>query len=98
MIATTDWGQILAAVALVVIAVLVYRAVRKIDIDGFTRPEPETHRPRPEQPVSFAGALRPIGGLPRWGDTRLPEHKKGAAVLTHPAPRTTGDNPDVSSN
>lgn len=35
-----------------------------------TRPEPETERPARSEPCDFSEALRPIGGLPRWAETR----------------------------
>lgn len=37
---------------------------------NLTQPEPETERPSREEPVDFSEALRPIGGLPRWDQTR----------------------------
>ena len=34
------------------------------------RPEPTTERPVREEPVDFAAALRTVGPLPRWTETR----------------------------
>lgn len=40
------------------------------DNTALTEPEPETERPPREEPVDFSEALRPIGGLPRWSETK----------------------------
>ena len=37
---------------------------------NLTQPEPETERPPREEPIDFSEALRPIGGLPRWSETK----------------------------
>ena len=37
---------------------------------NLSQPEPRTPRPPREEPVDFSEALRPIGGLPRWSETK----------------------------
>lgn len=36
----------------------------------FTEPEQRTQRPAPVEPCDFSEALKPLGGLPSWEDTR----------------------------
>ena len=37
---------------------------------NLSQPEPRTRRPDPVDPCDFSEALRPIGGPPRWEDTK----------------------------
>ena len=37
---------------------------------NLSQPEPRTPRPPREEPIDLSSALRPIGGLPRWEDTK----------------------------
>ena len=37
---------------------------------NLSQPEPRTRRPDPVDPCDFSEALRPIGGLPCWSETK----------------------------